>query len=243
MGIVVFCLLGLLVSFQHEGALSIRRGFTVPIFDEASKLRVLPPPVITDLDGDGKNEVLLLSTRETLTVINPAQIRRSYFDFTELHGKLEAAFISNCIGFASGYLEKYNTTKGTARKQIVVAVTDDYTVFAYNHNLQMLWSERLPDLDDGSFQPTHASVMVLPHDIHREDKGLIVVGVDTRSSANPDEHSGEDRQVSTLCPLLPCLVAAPPPPLLCIRTKASCIRWSWPISVISQTKENHNGYG
>ena len=93
MFIVALSLLGLLVSFQHEGALSIRRGFLVPIYDEASKLRALPPPVITDLDGDGKNEVLLLTTRETLTLVNPAQIRRSHFDFTELHAKLEVVCI------------------------------------------------------------------------------------------------------------------------------------------------------
>lgn len=42
------------------------------------------------MDGDGKNEVLLLTTRETLSLINPALIRRSHFEFTELHAKEEA---------------------------------------------------------------------------------------------------------------------------------------------------------
>eukprot|EP00668_Euglena_longa_P001082 GGOE01001290.1.p1 GENE.GGOE01001290.1~~GGOE01001290.1.p1 ORF type:complete len:718 (-),score=247.69 GGOE01001290.1:86-2239(-) len=185
-GVLVLCCLGLLVSFQHEGALSIRRGFVVPIVDDSSKDRLLPSPVVTDLDGDGKNEVLLLTTRETLSLINPALIRRSHFEFTELHAKEEAHFMANCIGFGAGYLQKYNASTVKDRKQVVVAVLDDYTVLGYNHRLELLWHERLPDQDGGLFTPSHASVLVLSHDVHREDAGMVVIGVDTRSAEDRD---------------------------------------------------------
>ena len=118
MGILVLSIVGLLVSFQQEGALSIRRGFEVRVYDDASKLRTLPPPIITDLDGDGKNEVLLLTTRETLAIVNPSKVRRHQFEFMDLQAKVEAPFVANCIGFSTGYVEKYNKTKEKARKQV-----------------------------------------------------------------------------------------------------------------------------
>ena len=72
--------------------------------DEVTKLRTLPPPIVTDLTGDGKNEVLLLTSRETLSIVNPRLIRRSLFEFTELYATNEALLPSPCIGFASGNL-------------------------------------------------------------------------------------------------------------------------------------------
>eukprot|EP00906_Rhabdomonas_costata_P026285 RCo037444 len=178
--VLVLTLAGLLLAFQQDGALSIRRGFRVSIPDEVSKLHTLPPPVVTDLNGDGKNEVVLLTSRETLAVVNPRHIRRSLFEFTELYAASEALLPSPCIGFSTGYVEKYEEGSRRTREQIIVAVTEDYMVYAYSADLRRLWLQRLPEVDESLFTPTHASVLILPHDVHQADRGMVVVGVDTQ---------------------------------------------------------------
>eukprot|EP01012_Entosiphon_sulcatum_P064451 TRINITY_DN93285_c0_g1_i1.p1 TRINITY_DN93285_c0_g1~~TRINITY_DN93285_c0_g1_i1.p1 ORF type:complete len:732 (-),score=88.92 TRINITY_DN93285_c0_g1_i1:2221-4416(-) len=178
--IILLCVLGMLVSYQQEGALSIRRGFMIPVYDEATKQRAMPPPIITDIDGDGKNEVLFLKGRHTLALVSASQLRRSsHMDFTHLRPRLEVNLPSNCIGFATGYTEPYNETSPVARKQVIVAVTDDYSVTQFDGQLTRLWTVVIPDQSETTFVPQHASVLILPHAIHKGDQGVVIIGVDT----------------------------------------------------------------
>jgi hypothetical protein len=176
--IVIVSVLAIVIAFSQEHAVAFRKGFllNLPEMDVGGD-HLLPRPVIADLNWDGYNEVILLSATDMISIIPSSLIRRSYDNhFIDVPPRHIAALPSTCIGLGVGH------AKGNATylpPQVIAAVTNDYIVALYSHELQELWSVRIPDIDIEYFVPRTSAVVVLPQAIYEDDTGVVVVGVDT----------------------------------------------------------------
>ena len=125
-------------------------------------------PIITDLNGDGRKEVLFVTRDQYLKVLNAesssiitedvyspeelASVRLSpslsvnkvYLAFNSFH-KLNSNFSllqgRNPILLRSGYIDQYNET--SSRSQIVIVIREDLTVSCYDSTLELLWEKTI----------------------------------------------------------------------------------------------------
>ena len=228
----VGCFVGIILSFQNDGSVAFSEGVIVrwaedlPDDDLSGDAR--PKPIVTDLDGDGTNEIVASMARERLSIFSNYRTSRSMY-LQELTPAKNTYLSSPVIGFAVGFLERTdewkrahkaptaslaNSTKPepvvnkTSVKQYICAVSDDYTVTLYNHELAEQWSIRLPvpaskenfmydELYDGEelynwFLPTTATVMILPNQIYSDDKGLVIVAVEVELPLNSEEFDDDN---------------------------------------------------
>ncbi|XP_013399961.1 uncharacterized protein LOC106166087 [Lingula anatina] len=155
----------------------------------------LPPPVITDLESDGVNEVVLIlhnsggqfnleilatpetpvaSVQQTLPhvevrkeVVMPIGKRK--------HQKFDQ--ISVPVAMATGYLEEYQSMV-QVRKQVIVIVTSDWRVLCYDHELNLSWQKQLINTHGtrGRYHLKAMGALVLPLQLKKNDKGVIIVG-------------------------------------------------------------------
>eukprot|EP01059_Diplonema_ambulator_P003193 TRINITY_DN12851_c0_g2_i1.p1 TRINITY_DN12851_c0_g2~~TRINITY_DN12851_c0_g2_i1.p1 ORF type:complete len:784 (+),score=175.69 TRINITY_DN12851_c0_g2_i1:72-2354(+) len=163
--IVLFvgCLAGIILSFQSEGSATFKGGFTVPWGEDLPEDAVekLPKPVVTDVDGDGVNDLVAVVTPDKISIFENYKPSRAVGGYVqELAPKRSMHLQAPIIGFAVGYLTRptpFNMTAGTPspvtpapvkaptpRRQHIAVITDDYVVTLYNHELVEIWAVRLP---------------------------------------------------------------------------------------------------
>jgi hypothetical protein len=183
--IVLVSVLALALAWSRDGNLSIRRGFAVPLTDPDLRLTVAPKPIVSDLDGDGKPDTLLLTSSDFLAIYRGTQVKRSYENsFIGLQSVHTVALSATCVGLGNGYIERYNASKEGesnkgSRKQVIAAVTNDYRVTLYDSTLMELWSTLLVAPLESNMVPSYAAVTVLPSRVYTEDVGMVIVGVHT----------------------------------------------------------------
>lgn len=187
---------------------------------------LLPPPVVADLDGDGTPEVLVptLDGRLLLlsAVVDPAQDPEGFAaderEWRELPVRKSASLRSHAglakgrrpMAVSAGYLNDVADADGR-RRQVVVAVTEDWSVLAFDHELRLLWEHSIGRAGVGAEAAPMREVVVTisSHPIYKGDVGLVLIGGQTR----PRSHSREAAPKAAQHPHGHAAPAAPTPSL------------------------------
>ncbi|XP_005100799.1 uncharacterized protein LOC101859492 [Aplysia californica] len=146
-----------------------------------------PLPIVTDLEGDGVNEIVLVSNDLVHLNVLAMPLRSEEEDKTLAHvmvkHKAEMMFKGRSKGHIPrphtvgvGFIEPYLSMM-QIRKQVIVVVTDDWQVLCYSHELKLLWYQQLPlpSVDLESIEVKSLSVLVSPFTIEKKHKGLVVI--------------------------------------------------------------------
>ena len=211
------CLVGMLLSFQSDGEASFKDGFVVPWSEgemQVETIHRLPKPLVTDVDGDGANDIVAATGSDIVRVLTNYRPTRAASGYVqELTSKYETRTSSLVVGLGAGHLTKSakpvipvvlkkKPAEETHKKHIVV-VTDDYIVTCYSNEMTEVWAVRLPvpearqnymydeieEAEDlyGWFTPEYATVLVLPNEIYTGDKGIVVVGIEVEVPQDLEE--------------------------------------------------------
>eukprot|EP01041_Mallomonas_annulata_P005268 gene5268-10538_t len=164
-------------------------------------------PVITDLDGDGSNEIVLITSDLTLKVLSADhgdQLTERIYTPKEIsstklsHFNIKKGRIP--IILKTGYVDPYNPSTG--RNQIIVVVREDWTVSCFNSKLESLWEKsishkihKMESLAD-KYEISDISVFFTALSIHDHSNstststGMIIIGasMSLRDSAKADVH-------------------------------------------------------
>ena len=162
---------------------------------------MLPPPVVADVDGDGAPDVVIATADGRLQLATPQSALEAadggaaprggaWRDLTvrrtaslRTHTGLSTG--RRPMALRAGHLRL--ESGGGVRRQVVVVVTEDWTVLAFDHELRLLWEHSLgrssldsPVAADGAALRRHAylrevAVSVSAHPIYAGDRGAVLV--------------------------------------------------------------------
>ncbi|KAJ8451964.1 hypothetical protein Cgig2_007447 [Carnegiea gigantea] len=169
----------------HEGDFSFREAWfhlldDYPIKYEADRL---PPPLVTDLNGDGKKEVLVATHDAKIQVLEPHARRvdegfseaRVLAEVTLLPDKVRVASGRRPVAMATGVIDRtYN--QGQPLKQVLVVVTSGWSVMCFDHNLKKLWEVNLQEDFPHNAHHREVAISVSNYTIKHGDTGLVIVG-------------------------------------------------------------------
>ncbi|KAG6397396.1 hypothetical protein SASPL_143563 [Salvia splendens] len=185
LAILMLSAFAIFFSLQHEGDFSFKEAWfhlsdEYPIKYEGDRL---PPPIVADLNGDGKKEVLIATHDAKIQVLEPHS-RRVDEGFSEalvlaevslLPDKTRIATGRRAVAMATGVIEKtYN--KRVARKQVLVVVTSGWSVMCFDHNLKKLWEENLQKDFPHNAHHREIAISVSNYTLRHGDAGLVIVG-------------------------------------------------------------------
>ncbi|CAI9728019.1 Hypothetical predicted protein [Octopus vulgaris] len=167
----------------------------------------LPSPIVTDLDSDGTNEIILLSNDMKLSILVLPDV-----DNRDEEDKILPHVIVKCktmlspkseqlgwpVAMTTGYLLPYKSMV-QVRKQVIVVVTDHWQVLCFDENLQLLWTQQLRNMSGtahSQFYMKSMSVLVLPFSVKKSDTGMIIVGGSYGHKVHKDEHTDKNETLS-----------------------------------------------
>ncbi|KAE8792513.1 hypothetical protein D1007_32912 [Hordeum vulgare] len=153
-GILLLAAFVVFFSLQHEGDFSFREAW-YHLSDEGYSIKHdadrLPPPLVADLNGDGRREVLLPMHDAQIQVLQlPAHARLvaadTLDDFHEACVMAEISLLPANVRVAAGrrpVAKAVDTVdrsykQADVRKQVLVVVTSDWVVMCFDHNLKKL---------------------------------------------------------------------------------------------------------
>ncbi|KAK9039699.1 hypothetical protein V6N11_014892 [Hibiscus sabdariffa] len=171
-------------SLQHEGDFSFREAWfhlsdEYPIKYEAERL---PPPLVADLNGDGKNEVLVATHDAKIQLLEP-HARRVDEGFSEarllaevslLPDKIRVASGRRPVAMATGVIDR--TFRNKPQKRVLVVVTSGWSVMCFNHNLKKLWENNLQNDFPLNAHHREIAVSISNYTLKHGDIGLVIVG-------------------------------------------------------------------
>lgn len=153
----------------------------------------LPPPLITDIDSDGINEIVLITNDLKLSVMTlPDPVKQDEEDRTLPHvvvkHKVELPQAANSslgqgqpsgwpVVLVSGFTVPYQSML-QIRHQVLVIVTNTWWVFCYSSDLTLLWRKQLLDFKEqfDSYYVKSMGALVTSHSVRKQDEGLVIVG-------------------------------------------------------------------
>ncbi|KAH9662943.1 FG-GAP repeat-containing protein [Citrus sinensis] len=157
LAILMLSAFAIFFSLQHEGDFSFREAWfhlseEYPIKFDADRL---PPPIVADLNGDGRKEVLVATHDAKIQVLEP-HARRVDEGFSEARVLTEVSLLPDKIRIASGRRAVAMATgvidrtyrQGQPLKQVLVVVTSGWSVMCFDHNLNKLWEANLQTIMD-----------------------------------------------------------------------------------------------
>lgn len=148
------------------------------------KDELLPHPLITDLDSDGLNEIVMITNGLHLEVLGyqtaasgsllPDLVVRSYVRLPIIRQFKEK--VNRPIAMAAGYLRK--STSGERLNQVIVVAFDNWEVLCYDDELRLLWRKQPMDVSD--LRKDHViksfTVFIVPQSLRSGDNGTVIVG-------------------------------------------------------------------
>ncbi|CAN0861474.1 hypothetical protein LINGRAHAP2_LOCUS8216 [Linum grandiflorum] len=185
LAILMLSAFAIFFSLQHEGDFSFREAWfhlsdEYPIKYEAERL---PPPVVADLNGDGKREVLVATHDAKIQVLEPHSRRvdegfseaRVLAEVSLLPDKIRVASGRRAVAMATGVVDKIYK-QGTPLKQVLVVVTSGWSVMCFDHNLKKLWETSLQEDFPHNAHHREISISISNYTLKHGDEGLIIVG-------------------------------------------------------------------
>ena len=191
-----------------------------------------PPPVVADLDSDGVAEVVVATADGRVMVLSPASARMAAATADQHAGASSAwrslpvrhtASLRSSTGLttgrrplaiAAGAVSPSGSIGGGKRQHIVVALTEDWTVLAFDSRLRLLWEHSLGSegqerhgkgrkVHDASGDASHdaaldaalrreVALLVSPQPIYTGDAGLVLIGGQREErTGNGDHDAGQ----------------------------------------------------
>ncbi|XP_042030756.1 uncharacterized protein LOC121777536 [Salvia splendens] len=185
LAILMLSAFAIFFSLQHEGDFSFKEAWfhlsdEYPIKYEGDRL---PPPIVADLNGDGRKEVLIATHDAKIQVLEPHSRRvdegfseaRVLAEVSLLPDKTRIATGRRAVAMATGVIEK-TYDKREARKQVLVVVTSGWSVMCFDHNLKKLWEENLQKDFPHNAHHREIAISVSNYTLRHGDAGLVIVG-------------------------------------------------------------------
>eukprot|EP00898_Chlorokybus_atmophyticus_P005991 jgi/Chlat1/6393/Chrsp44S05841 len=154
----------------------------------------LPPPVVADLNGDGRLEVLLATHDAKLLVLDPAAPADPDADtFAQAKVLAQVSLLPSApsgapvrflpgrraIALATGHLDPPPSPSAgntPRRKRVIVVVTTGWQIMCYDHNLQLVWETSVKaEWPDGAHWK-EVTVLINSHRMHAGDRGVVIIG-------------------------------------------------------------------
>lgn len=177
-GILLLSVCALYLSLQNEGAYQFKKAWYHAFDEYDTALHKLeehphpvPPPLVTDLNGDGKPEIITATPSGKLQILAPRRFGDGFAKAELLSQvELDPTGQMRIVALRSGYLSPAPRELVRApRKQVVVVVTQDLRLICLNHNLQKMWEQEL-----GSHFPKHGGIRELA--VHVSDQRISTGG-------------------------------------------------------------------
>ncbi|KAI7756807.1 hypothetical protein M8C21_014478 [Ambrosia artemisiifolia] len=185
LAILMLAAFAIFFSLQHEGDFSFKEAWyhlldEYPIKYEGERL---PPPIVTDLNGDGKTEVLVATYDAKIQVLEPHSRRvdegfseaRVLAEVSLLPDKIRVASGRRAVAMASGVVDRA-FKPGQVQKQVLVVVTSGWSIMCFDHNLQKLWETNVQDDFPHNAHHREISISVSNYTLKHGDAGLVIVG-------------------------------------------------------------------
>ncbi|KAL8211161.1 hypothetical protein R6Q57_005598 [Mikania cordata] len=185
LAILMLAAFAIFFSLQHEGDFSFKEAWyhlsdEYPIKYEGDRL---PPPIVSDLNGDGKKEILV-ATHDAKIQVLETHSRRVDEGFSEarvlaevslLPNKIRVALGRRAVAMASGVVDR-TFKPGQVQKQVLVVVTSGWSIMCFDHNLQKLWETNVQEDFPRSAHHREISISVSNYTLKHGDAGLVIVG-------------------------------------------------------------------
>lgn len=185
LAILMLSAFAIFFSLQHEGDFSFREAWfhlseEYPIKFDADRL---PPPIVADLNGDGRKEVLVATHDAKIQVLEP-HARRVDEGFSEARVLAEVSLLPDKIRIASGRRAVAMATgvidrtyrQGQPLKQVLVVVTSGWSVMCFDHNLNKLWEANLQEDFPPNAHHSEIAISISNYTLKHGDTGLVIVG-------------------------------------------------------------------
>ncbi|KAA8547443.1 hypothetical protein F0562_003693 [Nyssa sinensis] len=185
LAILMLSAVAIFFSLQHEGDFSFREAWfhlseEYPIKYEAERL---PPPIVADLNGDGKREILVATHDAKIQVLEPHASRvdegfseaRVLAEVTLLPDKIRIASGRRAVAMAAGVIDR-TYKRGQLEKQVIVVVTSGWSVMCFDHNLKKLWETNLQEDFPHNAHHREIAISIRNYTLKHGDTGLVIVG-------------------------------------------------------------------
>ncbi|XP_024976467.1 uncharacterized protein LOC112514307 [Cynara cardunculus var. scolymus] len=185
LAILMLAAFAIFFSLQHEGDFSFKEAWyhlsdEYPIKYEGERL---PPPIVSDLNGDGKKEVLVATHDAKIQVLEPHSRRvdegfseaRVLAEVSLLPDKIRVASGRRAVAMATGVVDR-SFKRGNVQKQVLVVVTSGWSIMCFDHNLQKLWETNVQEDFPHNAHHREISISVSNYTLKHGDAGLIIVG-------------------------------------------------------------------
>ncbi|KAK7367346.1 hypothetical protein VNO80_09357 [Phaseolus coccineus] len=184
LAILMLSAFAIFFTLQQDGGISFKEAWMhltdeYPIKYEAERL---PPPLVADLNGDGKKEVLVATNDAKIQVLEPRTRRvdegfseaRVLFDVSLLPDKVRVMSGRRPVAMATGIIDRYKI--GQPQKQVLVVVTSGWSVMCFDSNFQKLWENNLQEDFPHNAHHREVSISISNYTLKHGDTGLIIVG-------------------------------------------------------------------
>lgn len=183
-------LIGMYFAISQDGSIEMKPAWYYALEGDVSNVaRMLPRPRVTDLNGDGEAEVILIAWDGSLVLLDANSGSEGTGGFSEVRvlAKVKTTSSLNVppYAFNVGYLDPAPVEKvRTKRKQVVVAIAADGVVRCFDHNLRLLWERNLEEDPNERPRIGQAAVRITSHANEVGDRGMVVVGWNLETGAS-----------------------------------------------------------
>eukprot|EP00602_Paraphysomonas_sp_CaronLab_P000131 CAMPEP_0185029850 /NCGR_PEP_ID=MMETSP1103-20130426/16431_1 /TAXON_ID=36769 /ORGANISM="Paraphysomonas bandaiensis, Strain Caron Lab Isolate" /LENGTH=711 /DNA_ID=CAMNT_0027564751 /DNA_START=30 /DNA_END=2161 /DNA_ORIENTATION=- len=150
------------------------------------------PVLISDLDGDGRNEIISISKDFVLQVISPeyggdpnAAVYSPKIEKSVRLSKFSIRKGKSPVALAAGYIDKYSNEK--ERTKVIVVVTEDFTVSCFDSSLSLMWEKSIAhkfhqlEYVISHYTVDEASIVITPLSLKEDASGgTVVIGASMR---------------------------------------------------------------
>lgn len=186
LGIVLLCTFALFFAVQNEGSFSFKEAWFYPRSDDTvvkHEAERLPPPIVTDLNGDGRKEVIVATGDAQLRILDPQQ-SRAHEGFSDARLLKEVSLLPKNVrvsagrrpvAMAAGPIQRWGSAAGK-QKQVLVVVTSGWAIICFDHNLEVMWEKDLQEHFPHGAHHKEVAISVSNFTLKYGDQGLVVVG-------------------------------------------------------------------
>lgn len=145
------------------------------------------PPLVVDLDGDDRKEIVFITKDQFLKVLRAepsSELKEDIYAPDEVASTplstAKGIKGRHPVALTAGYIESYSEKK--SRKKVIVVVRDDLTVLCYDESLELLWEKAVAhkgnEIDTliDKFSVDQISLIVSPLSIKEGVTGTIILG-------------------------------------------------------------------